>query len=151
MMRALIAALLLSTAESFQAIPQIGQCRLLPLFLSNRDDQVGRRSFAISILGTLALSRPSIAAIDVSGLRLEGGGNIASQLKAYNGDAARVQDIKATTVASTAASLPSAPSSVATYAMRATLINASLTRLGLGTLYRYDDRLAGPSSKSVRV
>jgi hypothetical protein len=102
-------------------------------------------------MGTLILSRPAIAAIDVSGLRLESGGTIASQLKAYDGGAKRVQEIEATTAASSAASFPSAPSSVATYAMRATLINASLTRLGLGTLYRYDDRLVGPSSKSVRM
>lgn len=148
-MTALIATLLLWTAESFQAIPQISQCHLSPLFLSKRDDQqVGRRLFAISTLGTLILSRPAIAAIDVSGLRLENGGTIASQLKAYDGGAKRVQGIEASTAA---ASFPSAPSSVATYAMRATLINASLTRLGLGTLYRYDDRLVGPSSKSVRM
>lgn len=113
----------------------------------------------LSALTTFSV--PAVAAIDVTGLRIDGGGNnnndmIAAQLRAYDGSgSARVQELKQTAAVSTKpAPLQANPAilsddgTAATYAYRAAPGFAPrLTKVGYGERLRCDDQLVSPTGK----
>lgn len=121
--------------------------------------------------GVLSSPQPALAGIDVSGLRVEGGGGGANsvlkdQLKAIDGSAGtRVNQIKEIEAASAAASGPKLANGVpvkiedevdptiATWLYRSNpTMSPRLSRSGtLRNLYRCDDQMVGPSSSNSAV
>lgn len=120
----------------------------------------------------------AFAGIDVSGLRVEGGGTvnptIASQLRAYDGSgSARVKEIQSTlstapttpttttttsripsssSIVNDVSSNPSSSSGVATWAYRSNPgMGPTISRVGtFGTLSRYNDNVVAPKSSNQR-
>lgn len=121
------------------------------------------------------MAGPASAGVDVSGLRVEGGGmagnpSIANQLKAYDGSGqARVKEIRSALGEPRTATPPPPPSAggeapaaalsvggrspAATWAYRSNPgMGASVSRAGaFGNLNRYSDSLAAPASSKRRA
>jgi hypothetical protein len=166
-----IALLCLSeTAHAFQT-PSVNSRHNVPtrLSASSFQEESNRRSFlavtGAMLTGFTAQSQSALAGIDVSSLRVEGGGagnsDIASQLKAYDGSgSARVKEIKSTTTepSTTAPKKPVAAAveldstTAAMWAYRSSPgISASLTPVGpLRTLYRCTDSVVAPTGSKLR-
>lgn len=156
-------------ANGFPTVPNSKNNQQLATVLSasNTDENYAiqsRRSFLITagmaFAGVSGLPEYASAGIDVSGLRVEGGGSgnpsLASQLKAYDGSgSARVREIKEMSTPSPSPLTTSLgkikeaddKSPFATWAYRYNPgMGASLSRAGtFGNLYRYNDLLVAPS------
>ena len=167
-------SLLLSTSQGFQ--PAGRQFTTTPsrqlLHASPQSDvssadnsSTRRRNFLISgvssMIGFSAFVQSAAAGIDVTGLRVDGGGaggnpSIANQLKAYDGSgSARVREIQATSgpevsirkpVSTVAVEKENLRDPKATWAYRANPgIGPKLTTSGLlKNLYRYNDQVVAP-------
>lgn len=126
-----------------------------------KDSASKSRRNLLSAAFFLSFVQPASGAIDVSGLRSDGGGGnptLKEQLKSYDGSAtARANQLKEITT-----QLSSVPSNIATavpqveeqgtvasWAYRAAPgLKPRLTRAGsLGTLFRYDDQVVAPNNK----
>jgi len=138
-----------STVET-RIEPRIHSHNTSPLFAHRRDVLL---SFSTVFI---ASRKPSFAAIDVSGLQVEGGSGpsaIKEQLRAYDGSGTtRVKE--AVVAQSSPKGVTPAPPAIgeigpaATYAYRyAPGISPSLQKLGFGERYRYEDRVVSPTGK----
>ena len=124
----------------------------------NTDDIKSRRkflenTFAVAPLAAAsAFFSPSDAqAIDVSGLRVEGGagGNsFAQQLKAY--DQSAPSTTTTTSVVSAPVAKKSIDPSIAVSAKRAVTTPPILKKSALGTLARFEENIVGPPDSSIK-
>lgn len=137
--------------------------RIHPLPCSKQLDLLTRRRWGTAFLSlTTVVTGPARAAIDVSGLRVEGSdsdNSLRDQLRNLDGSASmRVQEIKATRQQEQQQQKMLAPSSQsiavetigqeATYAYRYTPgFKPTLQRVGLGERYKCIDQLVPPSGK----
>lgn len=159
------AVLSLSASHGFQqsSTSYAAMSRRMELSMSaDRENSVfkSRRNF-FSAAFLVSLAQPASAAIDVSGLRSEGGGgnpSLKEQLRAYDGSAAaRANQLKEITTTQSsvqsniAAVIPQVEEqgTIASWAYRAAPgFKPRLTRAGsLGTLFRYDDQVVAPNNK----
>jgi hypothetical protein len=168
-----IALLCLSeTAHAFQTPPAKSRHNVPTRLLASsfQEEESNRRSFlaftGAMLSGLTVQSQSALAGIDVSALRVEGGGagnaDIANQLKAYDGSgSARVKGIKSsssTTEPNTAPKKPVATvvdldsPTAASWAYRSSPgYSASLTPAGpLRTLYRCTDSVVAPTGSKLR-
>lgn len=153
-----ILAILLVSVDGFNVQPTNGAGKL-PMKLQMADD---RRSFLLSGAALLAGAAPASAAIDVSGIRVEGTNSLAGtptikdQLKTYDGSGAtRIDQLRSMDSSSSkpaAAPVPTIPDGVAVFAQRYSMVGAKLSSLGIGLLSRYEDSLTAPAPlRSVGV
>ena len=108
-----------------------------------------RRAFLLGGLTTTAAPLLVANAIDVTGLPVEGGASIKSQLQTYQSTTSG-GSVAVKRGSSTIRPYDGLPP-VATYAYSGSALGPRISKLGLGLMSRYEDQVLGPNGESIGI